>query len=301
MFELTQNRQVLTTDRYRQKDFFVADIFDTSIKDDLNSMEHPLFALKAGDKRARHYEHNGISVTLKPGFDGLATIHDKDIWIYCISQLVEAINREREDIQRTIRFTAYDFLKTTNRRTDGDSYNRMGDALNRLQSTTIETNIETAQYRERAGFSLIDSWRVIERSPNDNRMVAVEVALPDWLFRSVKSMQVLTLSRDYFRIRRPVDRRIYELARKHCGNQTKWTVSVAVLHKKTGSASLLRNFRQDIKSLAKSNELPDYRIMFDEVSDTVNFYARGGKGARAQIGDVLKKQNTGKKPLPKTP
>ena len=48
--------------RHPQKDFFIADILDVSIKDDLASMEHPLFALKAGDMRVKTYERNGNSV-----------------------------------------------------------------------------------------------------------------------------------------------------------------------------------------------------------------------------------------------
>jgi plasmid replication initiation protein len=284
----------LTTDKYRQQDFFVADIFDASPKDERNSMEHPLFALRVGDMKERHYEHKGYRVDVLPGYHGLATIHDKDIWIYCISQLVEAMNREREDIKRTVRFTAYDFLVSTNRDTSGRAYERMADALNRLQSTTIHTNIETDEYREKAGFSLVDSWKVIERSRDDERMVAVEVTLPDWLFRSVQSMQVLTLSRDYFRLRKALDRRVYELARKYCGNQSKWSVSMEVLHKKTGSTSPLKKFRFDMKSLAQSNELPDYRVLFDENTDMVTFYSRGVKGAKAQIGDMVNKRG-GKK------
>lgn len=284
----------LTTDKYRQQDFFVADIFDASPKDERNSMEHPLFALRVGDMKERHYEHKGYRVDVLPGYHGLATIHDKDIWIYCISQLVEAMNREREDIKRTVRFTAYDFLVSTNRDTSGRAYERMADALNRLQSTTIHTNIETDEYREKAGFSLVDSWKVIERSRDDERMVAVEVTLPDWLFRSVQSMQVLTLSRDYFRLRKALDRRVYELARKYCGNQSKWSVSMEVLHKKTGSTSPLKKFRFDMKSLAQSNELPDYRVLFDENTDMVTFYSRSVKGAKAQIGDMVNKRG-GKK------
>lgn len=93
--------------RHRQCDFFVADILDASPKDDLASMEHPLFALRAGDRRIRVYERKETRVTVKPGVDGCATIHDKDLWIYCISQLVAAKNRGRE-ITRTVRFTAYD-------------------------------------------------------------------------------------------------------------------------------------------------------------------------------------------------
>ena len=281
----------LTTDKYRQQDFFVADIFDASPKDERNSMEHPLFALRVGDMKERHYEHKGYRVDVLPGYHGLATIHDKDIWIYCISQLVEAMNREREDIKRTVRFTAYDFLVSTNRDTSGRAYERMADALNRLQSTTIHTNIETDEYREKAGFSLVDSWKVIERSRDDERMVAVEVTLPDWLFRSVQSMQVLTLSRDYFRLRKALDRRVYELARKYCGNQSKWRVSMEVLHKKTGSTSSVKEFRRAMKSLVQSNDLPDYRVLFDEDSDMLTFYSRGVKGTKTQIGDMANRKS----------
>ncbi|KXW57054.1 replication initiator protein A [Ferrovum myxofaciens] len=276
----------LVPSRHRQLDFFVADILDTVPKDDMTSMEHPLFALKAGDKRVRTYERTGSIVTVKPGHDGCATIHDKDVWIYCISHLVEAINRGREDVGRVVRFTAYDFLVTTNRDTSGRAYERLGDALARLSGTRIETNLATDGQRERAGFGLVDSWRVIERN-HDERMVAVEVTLPDWLWRSVKAHHVLTLSRDYFRLRKPLDRRIYELARKHCGAQSKWRVTVKTLHEKSGSAAPLRNFRGDVKKLSDSNELPDYRVAFDSEGDTVTFYARSQNGTKAQIADLF--------------
>jgi plasmid replication initiation protein len=273
--------------RHRQGDFFVADILDVAPKDDSASMEHPLFALKAGDKRVRTYQRNGVTVTIKPGHDGCATIHDKDVWIYCISQLVEAMNRGREDVSRTVRFTAYDFLVTTNRRTDGDAYDRMKDALDRLRSTTINTNIETDGYREARGFGLVDSWRVVEEKAG--RMVAVEVTLPDWLYRSVKARHVLTLSRDYFRIRRPLDRRIYELARKHCGHQRKWRVSLTTLHQKSGSTASMKEFRRLLRELVQANDLPDYRIAIDAKADAVTFYARAPKGAMAQLKDLIGK------------
>lgn len=270
----------------KQRLFFVADILDAAPKDDMMSMEHPMFALKAGDKRVRIYERNGVTVKVKPGSDGCATIHDKDIWIYCISQLVEALNRGREHVGRELRFTAHAFFVATNRRTDGDSYDRMSKALARLKGTVIETNISTADMRERGGFGLIETWKVIERT-SDGRMEAVEVTLPNWLWRSVKSMQVKTLSREYFRLRKPLDRRIYELVRKHGGAQAQWRVTLAVLHEKSGSTDNLRKFRAAVKTLATSNHLPDYRVAFDTERDMVTFYSRAPKGAMAEITATL--------------
>ena len=266
---------VLAPVRHPQRDFYVADLLDIAPKDDMASMEHPLFALKAGDKRVREYKRGGTTVTVKPGFDGCATIHDKDVWIYCISQLVEGINRGREDVSRTVRFTAYDFLVTTNRATSGGKdggYQRMAEALARLRGTSIETNIETAEIRERDGFGLVDAWRVVEKK--GGRMVAVEVTLPDWLFRSVQAQQVLTLSPEYFRIRKPLDRRIYELARKHCGNQKQWQCSVVALHEKSGSTDTVRKLRAALKVLAKADQLPDYSVTLEEAHDVVIFKRR---------------------------
>ena len=262
---------VLSPVRHPQIDFFIADILDVSIKDDLASMEHPFFALKAGDMRVRTYERNGNSVIVKPGHDGCATIHDKDVWIYCISQIIEAMNRGREDISRTVRFTAHDFLVTTNRQTSGQGYKLMGDALARLRGTSIETNIVTDGKRERGFFGLIDSGRVIE-SDKTGKAVAVEVTLSDWLYRSIKAKNVLTLSRDYFRIRKPIDRRIYELARKHCGTQKSWQCAVKTLHEKSGSTDAVRNFKGVVKALADSDELPGYKVSLE--ADLVTFTRR---------------------------
>ena len=66
-------------------DFFVCDIFGAAPKDDLGSMEHPMFSLSTRpDRRILTYDHNGVSVQVTPSVRGLATIHDKDVLIYCM-------------------------------------------------------------------------------------------------------------------------------------------------------------------------------------------------------------------------
>jgi len=288
--------------RHQQLDFFVADIIDAAHKADIASMEHPLFALKAGDRRVRTYTRNGLAVIVKPGNDGCATIFDKDFWIFGASQLVEAINRGRADTRPTIRFTAYEFLVATNRSTTGVGYQRMIKALGRLAGTRIETNITTNGQRERAGFGLIDSWRIVECDHN-NRMVAIEIRFPDWLWRSVKARQVLTLHPDYFRLRKPLDRRIYELARKHCGTQPKWHIYLINLHEKSGSTASLREFRRQIRALADANILPEYRVAFDTDADQVTFHNQSRKIVLEQIRalpDKTKKAFPKPKREPKT-
>jgi len=265
-----QKKKHLSPKKHRQTDFFIADIFNNlTFQDDIASMEHPLFALKAGDRKVREYKHNNLSIVISPSVQyGMATIHDKDIWIYCISKLMQAIYEEKE-ISRTIHFTIYDYLITTNRGVDGRYYEKAKDALDRLSSTYISTNIETDKIKEARGFGLIDAWRVVEEK--DGRMVRISVTLPDWLYRSVTSNQVLTISPDYFRLRKPLDRRIYELARKHCGNQSEWKIGLELLLKKTGSSEKLKGFRQSIKSLVATNELPDYSVAYDLENDIVIF------------------------------
>ena len=276
----------LAPERHPQQDFFVADLRDISSKDDMPSMEHPLFALKAGDRRVRRYERQGSVIEVKPGSDGLATIHDKDVWIYCISQLVHALNRNRDDVSRKVRFTAYDFLIATQRAVSGRDYLRLGDALGRLSGTRIETNIETDGQRERAGFGLIEGWRVVEKGPDD-RMVAIEVTLPEWLYRSVLAGDVLTLDADYFRLRKPLDRRLYEIARKHCGAQSSWKIKLVNLHEKSGSTASLREFRRSVKALASSDELPGYRVVLDATAELATFYSRKPKGQIKAMRDLL--------------
>jgi plasmid replication initiation protein len=76
----------------------------------------------------------------------------------------------------------------------------------------------------------------------------------------VQAKSVLTLSRDYFRMRKPLERRVYELARKHCGRQNEWRVSVDTLLKKSGSASPRRVFRAMLREMIASDALPDYHL-----------------------------------------
>src|ERR1700759_1593696 len=97
-----------------------------------------------------------VKIAILPSALGLATIHDKDILIYCISQLVAKMNSGAE-LQRTLHLKAYDLLVSTNRNTDGRGYEQLEAALDRLSGTRIKTNIKTADEEQKDGFGLIET------------------------------------------------------------------------------------------------------------------------------------------------
>lgn len=254
-------------------DLFTCDILGASPKDDLGTMEHPIFSLSTKpDLRVLSYDHNGTQVQVTPSVKGRATIFDKDILIFCISQLMAAMNAGRE-ISRKVQLRAHDLLLATGRDTGGDSYLRLREAFERLAGTRITTNIVTGGIEVTSGFGLIESWEIL-RHTRGGRMVSVMVTLSEWLFRAVLGRSVLTLSRDYFGLRKPLERRVYELARKHCGRQPDWRVSVGVLHKKTGSAAPVRVFRAAIRRMIDEAALPDY-ILTEEPGDVIRVTRQG--------------------------
>lgn len=262
----------LLPDRHPQTDFFICDVFDAIPKDDMATMEHPVFSLGTRpDRRILRYEHNGTAIEVTPSVKGLATIHDKDLLIFCISQLMAAINGGRP-VSRTLTLKAHDLLIATNRETSGDAYRRLREAFERLAGTRITTNLNSGGIETTRGFGLIESWEILRKS-RGGRMVSVSVTLSEWLFRAVMSKSVLTLSRDYFRLRKPLERRIYELARKHCGRQPSWQVSVDTLLKKSGSASPRRVFRKMLRDMIAADHLPDYH-MAEEPDDLIRFTRR---------------------------
>jgi len=274
----------LLPDRHPNRDFFIADLVEWAVKDDRHSMEHPMFSLsKKPDRKIRRYEHNGNTLVIAPGAYGLATIWDKDILIYAVSQLTAAVNQNRHDVSPTVRLTAYDLLVSTNRHTGGGDYDQLQKAFERLSGTRITTDIRTNGVRQREGFGIIDSWKIIEKNSADGRMVAIELRLSDWLYNAILGLEVLTISRDYFRLSRGLERRLYELARKHCGHQAKWVVGLDVLHKKSGSNSPLKRFRLEVRNIAKADNLPDYRLRYDANADQVMFYTKDPKKLAASL------------------
>jgi len=264
----------LLPEKYPQNELLICDVANMVLKDLMPQMEHPFYSLsKKPDTTIRRYEHGNDWIEIVPSVKGAATIYDKDILIYAISQIMAKLN-QGEKVEKRVRINTHEFLMFTNRGTSGREYIALQNSLDRLEGTRIRTNLETDGKIQWEAFGLVDSATTRRSSGLDGRLIWCEINLSDWVFNAIKSNDVLTLHRDYFKLRKPIERRIYELARKHCGQQKEWPITLKLLHKKSGSKSSLKEFRRLIKTTVEINHLPDYTIEYEKPNDRVTFNNR---------------------------
>jgi len=236
------------------------EIADVVPKDDTASMEHPFFSLATKpDMRTLKYENGDKMLKVVPSGNGLATIHDKDILIWAISKIMHAKNKG-EPYSRTVEGSGYELLCATNRGVSKRDYDRLEAAFVRLRGTTFVSNVRTGGKAENRIFGMVEEASFNYNFDKSMRRDKVTVTLSEWLFRALDKNEVLTISSDYFRLRKPMERRLYEIARKHCGHKDKAEIYLDKLQTKTGSNAPLKLFRQKVRQIIEDDDLPFYRL-----------------------------------------
>lgn len=141
----------LLPERHPQHELFICDVADAVLKDVLPQMEHPFYSLsKKPETAVRRYEHNGQWLEVTPSVKGLATIYDKDILIYCISQVMAKL-KAGEKVSQRVRINTRDLLMFANRGTAGKDYKALVEALDRLEGTrSAPTSSPATRSRSRA-------------------------------------------------------------------------------------------------------------------------------------------------------
>jgi len=283
----------LNIKKHQQMDMFIADILDAKIKDDIHSMEHQIFSLsKKTTTKIVKYEHNGKTIEIVPSVKGQANIWDKDILMYCGSQLMAAINKKRIP-KRKIRINAYDFFISTNRGTGGNDYILFLKSLERLLGTNIKTNIKTNNHEITEYFGLIDKLKIVRETKSkkgDKGATVVDITLSEWQYNAILGSEMLTLNDDYFRLKKGLHRALYLHARKHCGSQGKYQIGLEKIHKKIRSDSPFRKFKFYIKEIVKDpGYILDYKVDYNETNNIITFYNKSLTGVLAESKDSLKK------------
>ena len=284
----------------QQDSFFLVDLVSVDLKDLVPHLEHPFFGLsKIPEKGNRRYEDDkGQYLEVRPDHEfGLPTIFDQDFVIYATSVLLAERRRleasphrnghRRVSDEGIVAFSVADFAEFTGRlppgrKSGGALYRQIEQGLRRMSGTRLETNLAAGGYRRLDFFGMIDRASIIRREKlrpdDDGVMLGCRIRLSEWMMEAVNSNQILTLDRDYFRLRRPLDRRIYQIVRKHCGNQEKWEIGLPKLHAKSGSRMRIKQFRYRVREFMgrwdERREREDldflgYRLEYDPTRDMV--------------------------------
>ena len=246
--------------------FTLPDFSDVSLRDYQETMQRPFFSLSK-KKRLKPIEYVSpdksvtVHVSANPEY-GMATIWDADIMIYLASHLNELRERGDNDLSPTIRVQPGDLLKRISWGVSGRAYERLIGALDRLQATTIKTNIRANSKTRETTFSWIDSYThlVDERT---QRSLGMEITLSKWFFDGVMDKRnVLAISPLYFEITSGLGKWLYRASRKHAGGNGAegFTIGFETLHQKSGSESSLPSFKNKILELARANTLPEINL-----------------------------------------
>ena len=263
---LKTDKEIQTVNGEAADNYFTCNLQNYSFKDDSATMEPPIFSISIKDD---HTVWKWASVDGKkkievwPSYLGRATIFDKDVLIFAASQLVAGINRG-EKASRTVVFRARDYLLSTEKTTTGDDYKRLEKSLDRLSGTRLKTNIITGNVFIKEGFGIVENWKILGSRDYNTQEIWIELTLSQWVYNSIVSQEILTINNEYFRLSSPIERRLYEVARKHVGKQKKWSIGLKALQGKCGSVRELRKFKSDLKLLSKNNHLPDYTYIITD-------------------------------------
>ena len=252
-----------------QFDLFLPYIADLNFRDQREMMERPFFSL-AKSKRVKPIDYTSpdgklwVHVSANPDY-GMATIWDADILIYCASVLADMARRGMNDIPRALHIMPYDLLRAIGRPTTGRAYELLGQALDRLVSTTIKTNIR-AENRREATFSWLDGWTqlVDERTERSKGMT---LELSNWFYEGVLMKGgVLSIDRAYFDITGGRERWLYKVARKHAGGagEAGFAISMPTLFEKSGAEGEYRRFKFELLKLVERNVLPGYDLAIEQ-------------------------------------
>lgn len=251
-----------------QVDLFLPQLTALPLRDQRETMERPFFSLS---KRKRLKPIDYISPDRKVRVHvsanseyGLATIYDLDILIYCASVLIEHKRSGKNDIPQTLFVVPYDMLKTIKRDVGGRAYELLGNALDRLQSTTVKTNIRSGDEVETT-FSWIDSFSQIKDRSGQVR--GMRITLAKWFYDGVlMDGGVLAIDPAYFSLTGGRERWLYRVARKHAGGAGAdgFAISIPTLFEKSGAEGDYRRFKFEMAKMVKENALPGYRLGLEQ-------------------------------------
>ena len=169
------------------------------------------------------------------------------------------------DISRKLSFQPYDLLRAIGRPTGGREYLRIREAMARLQSTVVVTNIRAKGKRKERQFGWIEGWTdLIDDETGQSRGMTITVS--EWFHEGViMEGGILAIDPKYFEITGGRERWLYRVARKHAGGADSlgFAVTIKTLFEKSGTEGSYRRFKFEMEKVVERNGLPEFFLAWE--------------------------------------
>ncbi len=265
------------------------------LRDQRDALERPIVSLSKNIRyNDKKYEYGELYIQIRPHQDfGQPTIWDYDIVMFLLGQMNLRFARDRDHgpapspvIEKQIRdgravyvqrpgwkwnapaitVDPAALLRGIGRGTGGKDYKALREAIGRLQSCQIETNIWHGKMLKRfKRFTLISGFE--EDDPGEASSAGMRFTLPAWMIDSLVTRKgIFLIDKRYFDLAGGYQRFLYRVARKIAGRQRDWRpISMKTLYDRSGSPMEYKDFAKTIRrTIAGCKEAPipeyDFRI-----------------------------------------
>jgi len=212
------------------------------------------YAISAGDMKPRRFEYKGKFIQFSPSPNGLPTIRDFDVLIYCITWIVNAALEGRDDdVGSTYEFEVEDFYRFSGRPRNGERESLFIQGLDRLAGSTVTTNTKPIGL-DNQSFNFVEHYQLDQ--DERGRLKSVRIKIPHTLYCLAHNEFFGTVHSDYFTLS-AARRLIYLFLKQLCGSEEKLLVPYSKLYAVTGSTSPLRKFLPVIDELV-TKPLPEF-------------------------------------------
>ena len=271
----------------QQPDFFIPDVSEVPLKDDVSLMQVTPFTIQArGETRTRlvyELKNNQTIIVAANPEHGLPTAFDYDIvlmmqstlngWANLYRTALETYEAEKKSGKnakppsqppRYFEPTAGEIMKFMRAERGGNTVDRLRASLNRLANTRIELEAKHPKKRTiRIGsFPLIDSMDITAET-DTGQIQRVRIGIPNWVYDGIverRTPTVLTYSREYLRLRQPFLRAIYRLLRPRLPiDGSRCAIPTKELHHLVASRQSLKEFHRELNAtITKVREAGGY-------------------------------------------
>ncbi|OIO75655.1 MAG: hypothetical protein AUJ88_07560, partial [Gallionellaceae bacterium CG1_02_56_997] len=196
----------------------------------------------------------GKFIQFSPSPNGLPTIRDFDVLIYCITWIVNAALEGRDDdVGSTYEFEVEDFYRFSGRPRNGERESLFIQGLDRLVGSTITTNTKPIGL-DNQSFNFVEHYQLDQ--DERGRLKSVRIKIPHTFYCLAHNEFFGTVHSDYFTLS-AARRLIYLFLKQLCGSEEKLLVPYSKLYAVTGSTSPLRKFLPVIDELV-TKPLPEF-------------------------------------------